>query len=267
MQAAFQTHTEDAVSKTINLPKEAEVSDVQAAYELAWKTGCKGITVYRDGCRPFQTLSLGSAPKENSRAEPAEPVVVASGWSACRLHDGVVTYPVAMECPACVLRKSERRRIPKSGRRRGETFTKRTAYGSVHVTINHHPDDDQPFELFAALGKGGSEVSAWAEALGRTISLMLSTSAEPRERLADLLDQLSDIGGGDSSGMGAARISSAADGIAHCLRDYLGGTGGLDTERKGGEPKSVDVCPDCNQATLAKSGGCDVCSSCGYSKC
>lgn len=64
MQAAFQEHTEQSISKTINLPENATMQDVANAYMLAWESGCKGVTVYRDNARPQQVLSTKYIPQE-----------------------------------------------------------------------------------------------------------------------------------------------------------------------------------------------------------
>lgn len=232
MQAAFQKYTEDAVSKTINLPSKALISDVESAYTLAWRLGCKGITVYRDGSRNEQVLSIGK--------------------TDTNIKVNKKTY--------------SRRIIPDSGSRKGNTVSKKTGYGTIHVTINDHPDDGEPFECFITLGKSGSEVSAFTEALGRSISLFLAmeSTLSPRQRLDMLAEQFGGIGGGSQEGFGLTKVISAPDGIAHAILDYLYGN----NETTARPVVSVfDICPQCNAATLAKGGKCDLCQSCGFSKC
>jgi len=232
-QAAFQRYVEDGVSKTINMRREATQDDVRAAYMLAYSSGCKGITVYRDGSRDGQVLTTGT--------QQAQPV---SSMVSAPLHP--------------------RRVIPKDGYRTGVTITRPTAYGSIHVTVNEHPDDGEPFEVFVRIGKGGSEVNAWTEAFGRSASYLFSlpSPTTPTERVEMLIDQLSGIGGGESIGLGPDRISSAADAIANVLRAYL-------TRRNINHVSAVrfDFCPQCHQATLSFEQKCGLCKNCGYSKC
>ena len=86
MQAAFQRHSENSISKTINLPKQATPADVKKAYELAYELGCKGITVYRDGSRDAQVLSVPTT--EHGRKPRPRPEVTHGTTIKKRTGDG-----------------------------------------------------------------------------------------------------------------------------------------------------------------------------------
>jgi len=136
--------------------------------------------------------------------------------------------------------------------------------------------DGHPYEVFVTVGKGGSDLAAMSEALGRLISLILQTPSTwtPTERARRIIDQLQGIGGRTSLGFGAARVSSLPDGVALALSRHLGLATEEDLARNNGQPRSDstlqgDICPRCGQATLVRLEGCQKClnPNCGYSEC
>lgn len=265
MQAAFQRATDNGVSKTINLPNSATIEDVKRAYLMAWETGCKGITVYRDGSKSVQVLNVSSTLKPKA-AEVTEATVVKEG--------GVTHRPMIL---------------------RGRTYKLQTPVGEGFITINRD-DKDQPFEVFINVGKGGTHTLADAEAIGRLVSLSLKLARNngeitPKVIAEKIISQLKGIGGASHVGFGKERVMSLADAIAKALAEDLAQSNvaqqaeaiPLNLTEAPEETKTDDViigspnlfvaagqadlCPECGDATFVREDGCQKCYSCGYSKC
>ena len=154
MQAAFQDHVDNAVSKTVNFPNQARPEDVERVYLLAYELGVKGVTIYRDGSRQEQVLNIGEVKRKG--AESGEAVQMELG------PQGTAVMPV---------------RPSRSPVLRGETREKVTGCGSLYVTVNE--DDFGPREIFANMGKAGGCASASSEAIGRLISLAFRYGVPP----------------------------------------------------------------------------------------
>ena len=231
-QAAFQRHTDNGVSKTINFPNDATEDDVAQAYLLAWQRGCLGITVFRDGSKGSQVLHVGVGQGDEA-AGPAERVVK-----------------------------------PRPHSLAGSTYRMETPIGTAFITVNDTAGGD-PFEVFVQVGKGGSDTMAVAEALGRLISLILRLPSplSARRRVEEVISQLSRIGGGQPTGFGAARILSLPDALARTLGEHLGERA---APTAAGTPVSRqigDLCRECGQATFIYEEGCKKCVSCGFNEC
>ena len=247
MQAAFQAHTDNAVSKTVNLPYEATVDDIRDIYEMAYALGCKGVTVYRNGSRRDQVLYIGSNGRSDTEAfRPAGDSAsdsaggVAGGWTgggaASEADAGGTSDAFTGLAPGAppglapglaplVSGKSVVDRgawgkvkpIPRPEGLSGVTVRKATPLGNLYLTLN--TADGQPFEMFAQLGKAGSDLAAFTEGIARLISLALRCGIDPRE----VADELADIGGNRSVGFGPNRVKSVPDAVARFLDDYLTG--------------------------------------------
>jgi ribonucleoside-diphosphate reductase alpha chain len=246
MQAAFQKYTSMGISKTINLPNEATPEDVEAAYRLAYSTGCKGIAVYRDGSRDAQILSTGKTekPGENPTLTPASP-------------EAPTAPPVS---PPAQGQQFSSLAEARNGRPRtlsGVTKKIQTGHGPLYVTMND--DEFGPRECFVILGKPGGTAAAFSDALGRMISLAMTHGAEP----AEIVHQLRGIQDGHPAGVGPNAVLSVPDGVARAMSEhYLVGEILPDIR----ELPIIGACPDCGSG-LTRQEGCVVCHSCGYSKC
>jgi len=260
MQAAFQKYTDNAVSKTINFPHSATPEEIKKAYLLAYKLGCKGLTVYRDGSREGQVFT--TAKKEEKSAPRAS------------MASGIKITP--RERPDII---------------QGYTYRIKTAYGKLFVTINND-EFGQPFEVFSHLGKAGGFFAAKAEAICRLISLALRSGIDVKE----VIGQLKGIRGPTPTWTEEGKmILSLPDGIAQLLEKHISkAQANLDLDfHDQSKDKIKDVtndilmsngfsqnteqtsladmgeapaCPECG-AMLEFAEGCLKCPNCGFSKC
>ncbi len=234
MQSAFQEFVDSSISKTINFDNSATQEDIKNAYLQAYESACKGITVYRDGCRPYQVLNLGNKTKDEKIAEEME-----------EKHRPKVR-PDVME---------------------GRTYKVNTGDGVMYVTVN--TIDGKPFELFASIGKAGGNAAAQSEAISRMVSLALRSDID----INAIVKQLIGIGSSNTAWHNGEQILSTPDAIGKILKKYYLEKPDSESkgkaEVKNEKPASVRrgvICPKCN-GNMQMQEGCMTCMTCAYSKC
>lgn len=232
MQAAFQRHTDNAVSKTVNFPHDATRDNVRQVYIQAFEKGLKGITIYRDGCRDKQVLTTGQ-----SEAGKAEAPKATSGLLVPRKRPDTT---------------------------RGVTEKITTGCGNIYVTVNF--DDQGICELFASLGKAGGCASAQLEATARLISMSLRSGIEPMS----IVKNLRGIRCPSPAWQRGHAVLSCADAIASVLEKHCQ-QGAAEAPKENSEKyglsrNTAGQCPDCG-SLLVYEEGCHKCHGCGYTKC
>jgi ribonucleoside-diphosphate reductase alpha chain len=241
MQAAFQKYTDNAVSKTINFPEYATVEEVRESYRLAYKLGCKGLTIYRDNSRSEQVLNVSTTKPEET--EEAQETI------APRQRPTVV---------------------------KGTTSKVSTGCGNLYVTINEDADE-QPFEMFMQMGKAGGCAMSQLEAIGRLVSLALRSGVDVKS----IINQIRGIRCPSPTWAEGGKILSCSDAIARVIEQRIADQTLRTQAKAPTEPaikekvavkvpskvsNMVGICPDCGDG-LQHVEGCMVCRGCGFSKC
>jgi len=149
MMGAVQPFLSGAISKTVNMPEEATVEEIEALHMLSWKLGIKAVAIYRDNCKVGQPLS--TAKKDDDKADAPEAVATAV---VEKIVERVISKPV-------------RQKLPRS--RRGRTFEFRVADCKGFATIGEY-EDGRPGEVFLTVSKQGSTLSGIMDAFAKSIS-------------------------------------------------------------------------------------------------
>lgn len=237
-QAAFQAWLDNACSKTVNFAKDASPADIEKVYWLAYKTGCKGVTVFRDGCLETQVLTIGTADGSGTAG------------SECGV---MLNQPPGTPIPGSVIQ-----RLEGPEERSGRTKSIDTPLGKLNLIVNELAPG-VPFEIFAVIGKAGSDITADAEAIGRLVSLALQCGIH----VSLIAKMLKGIGGSQSVGFGPKRVTSIADAIGKYLEEsYL-----LNGDSRAEPIGTVSICPSCGVAAYVREVGCSTCRNCGFSQC
>ncbi|MDD2572953.1 MAG: vitamin B12-dependent ribonucleotide reductase [Bacillota bacterium] len=239
MQAAFQKHTDNAVSKTVNFPSHAVREDVRKVYLLAHKLGCKGVTIYRDKSREEQVLSIGGPEGE---AETGHDV-----------KGQTITPRIRPEIT------------------RGLTEKVKIGCGNLYITVNY--DDNGICEVFTNLGRAGGCPSQ-SEATSRLISIALRSGIS----VEAIIEQLKGIRCHSTirqraNGSGI-KVLSCPDAIGKTIERAMKMNRSAGAVVKEGLPAEGTpvrdgvkaACPECG-GMLEHESGCVVCPNCGFSRC
>lgn len=238
MQAAFQEFVDNAISKTINFTNDATKEDIYDAFMLAYDSGCKGTTVYRDGSRSTQVLtSTSSEKKEEENKEVNETNI------------DIYNRPKKLF---------------------GSTKTINIGCGKILVTVNHD-NNNKVKEVIITSGKGGG-CHSQSEAIGRLISISLRANVDINE----IIHQLKGIRCDACKRKGLDGIS-CPDAIGRYIEEEQKYLNSEDFSNplpsiiiKEEETEEVvnesNKCPVCG-AQLAHESGCVRCYNCDYSKC
>jgi ribonucleoside-diphosphate reductase alpha chain len=294
MQATFQEFVDNAVSKTVNFPNIATEQDVEEVYMLAYRLGCKGITIYRDGSRESQVLQVEGKEKEDA-ASGIQKQVTAEGkpeteektdikakadgrkiiskgkfetgktgkeQAEKRQEDKKLREKEKVEKEKIPVLQQEQKIKPRPRPEVTRGMTKKYnigGCGKLYVTVN--ADDVDICEVFTNTGEEGC--AALSEAVSRLISITIRSGID----IDAILKQVEGIRCVTCIADEDTHVLSCPDAIGKAIEFYLRGSNRFDLNVTSG-PKSIMICPEegCG-GIMQPEGGCYVCRNCGFSKC
>ncbi len=239
MQATWQKHIDASISSTVNLPEQFPEKDVYDIYMYAWESGCKGITVFRDGCKRLGILST----KESKKDDASEPKEEKRGVVEV-VEDNVI----------------------------GKKRKLMTGCGSLHCTAFFNPNTGELVEAYLNKGSTGG-CNNFMVGLSRMISLAARSGCG----IEAIVDQLKSTGSCPSyvvrthtkrdTSTGSCCPMAVGWALTDMYKEMQAQIKGVKTEEPE-EPKRqiINPCPKCG-AELEFQGGCNVCKSCGWTKC
>ncbi len=150
MMAAVQPFISGAISKTVNMPEDVSIEDVEQLHMDAWKLGLKAVAIYRDNCKVAQPLSMAKK-DDGKKEEPATPAAAAAELADSRI----------------VIKGAVRRKLPKV--RNGKTYKFQVADLEGYFTVGEY-EDGTPGELFISVSKQGSTLSGLMDSFAISVS-------------------------------------------------------------------------------------------------
>jgi len=257
-QAAFQKFVDNAVSKTVNFSNDATVQDVENVYMLAYRLGCKGITIFRDKSRGTQVLEVEGKKKAE---EGLKEVTVRK-----KVKEKKKGFPeVKEENEVIEENKEEIKDVKLKPRSRPEVthgMTKKYKIGNcgkLYVTVNS--DENGICEVFINTGEEGC--TALTEAVGRLISVAIRSGID----IESVKKQVIGIRCITCIADNETHVLSCPDAMGKAIEFYMNGSNKFDLSKTSG-PRSIMICPEdgCG-GIMEPEGGCYICRNCGYSKC
>ena len=243
MQGIWQISIDASISSTINLPNEATVEEVEQLYMYAWEQGCKGLTIYRDGCARSGVLTLDDK-KEEKEEEIKE--LRRGEWKSLADDTYYVKRKLVIGC------------------------------GTLKLFIGYSPSEQSIQDLYIVKsGQGGCEKNLQAIAIAMSALLRVGGNLGQLEKAFSGITPCPSFVSNRAKGIKLSTGNYCGMAIINEVKTFLKEINGQELPKIKNEEVIIKEeektegleCPECHQKTLTMTGGCSVCTNCGHSKC